>query len=53
LEEYEEEVRDIARRFGTRELPTDVSIELILLPLPSKRDLIEELDQELRIWQQI
>jgi hypothetical protein len=52
-EEFVAEVRALHERFATRELPTKVIVDLILVPLKSKADLVAELDRKLRIHQEI
>jgi hypothetical protein len=46
-------VRGLHERFATRELPGKVILDLILVPLLSKVELVAELDQKLRVHQQI
>lgn len=43
----------MCERFAARDLPTKVIVDLILVPLKSKADLVVELDRKLRIHQAI
>ncbi len=52
-DEFAAEVRTTHQRFAERELPTKVIVDLILVPLKSKADLVAELDRKLRIHQQL
>lgn len=52
-EEFTTEVRSLHERFAARKLPTKVIVDLILVPLKSKADLVAELDRKLRIHQEI
>jgi hypothetical protein len=40
----------LRERFGDRKLPKDVRIELLLLPMHLKADLVKALDTKLRAW---
>lgn len=50
---FETEVREMQARFASRDLPTDVLIHLILVPLLSKADFVQRLDEKLKAWQTI
>jgi hypothetical protein len=52
-EEFAAEVHALHERFAARELPTKVIVDLILVPLKSKANLVVELDRKLRIHQDI
>ena len=52
-DEFDIEVRALHQRFAKRDLPTKVIVDLILVPLRSKADLVSELDRKLRIHQQL
>jgi len=52
-DEFASEVRTLCERFAARDLPTKVIVDLILVPLKSKADLVVELDRKLRIHQAI
>lgn len=53
VSEFEREVRDNWARFATKELPPNIRIRLILLPLQDKAKLVTELDRMLKAWQNI
>ena len=44
------EVAGIQRRFADRNLPSDVLIELLLVPMDKKADLVRELETRLKAW---
>jgi len=50
---FEAEIRKHHTLFTGKELPKDVTIHLILLPLNTKKRLLEELDTKLQAWQTI
>ncbi|MFG1910997.1 DUF1837 domain-containing protein [Kribbella sp. NPDC048928] len=52
-EEFESEVRKHWATFAGKELPTNVRIRLLLLPLYEKAALLKELDGLLKTWQNI
>ncbi|TQJ35757.1 HamA C-terminal domain-containing protein [Arthrobacter sp. SLBN-122] len=39
------------RRFGKRTMPREVKIHLILLPMATKKDLLDAFDERLKAWQ--
>jgi hypothetical protein len=47
------EVLDVRSKFANRSLPKDVVIDLLLVPLHRKADLLGELDRRLRAWRTI
>jgi hypothetical protein len=47
------EVTDLQQRFAGRNLPTDVVIDLLLVPLERKADLVTALETRLKAWQLI
>lgn len=49
----EEEVRTHHGTFSDCELPSDVKVDLILVPLFSKKEFVAELDRKLKLWQSI
>jgi hypothetical protein len=51
--ELEAEVTDLQQRFAGRNLPGDVVIDLLLVPLHRKADLIKALELRLKAWQKI
>lgn len=52
-EEFEAEVRKHWATFAAKELPTNVRIRLLLLPLYEKATLLKQLDGLLKTWQSI
>lgn len=52
-EELEREFREHYETFIEKEIPDNLTIHLILVPLNTKKELVQELHQKLRIWQQI
>lgn len=50
---FEEEIRGHYKTFSNSNLPTDVRIHLFLLPLKSKAELNQKLDEKLKTWQNI
>jgi hypothetical protein len=52
-ETFDTEVRELQARFAHKQLPTDVLIHLILVPLLSKEDFVKSLDEKLKAWQSI
>ena len=51
--QFEREVMEYYKAFCSKDLPTNVSIHLFLLPLHQKATLIAALDNRLKGWQQI
>lgn len=55
--EYKDELinefRDHYGSFISKEIPGNLEIHLILVPLNTKEELVEELDKKLKVWQQI
>jgi hypothetical protein len=49
-EQLADEVADIRNRFAGRKLPKAVTLELILVPLHRKQDLLKALETRLRAW---
>ncbi len=47
------EIEDLHRRFAEKQLPGEILVHLLLVPLKSKRDLVASLDQKLKAWQAI
>jgi hypothetical protein len=47
------EITDLQTRFAGRNLPADVTIDLLLVPLERKADLIKALETRLKAWQLI
>jgi hypothetical protein len=52
-EEFEREVRDLHDAFVEAEAPTDVTIELLLMPLADKAEFVKALHGKLEAWQRI
>jgi hypothetical protein len=52
-DEFAAEVRALHQRFAQRVLPTKVIVDLILVPLKNKAELVAELDRKLRIHQHL
>ncbi|MCW3046824.1 MAG: hypothetical protein JWO74_1108 [Solirubrobacterales bacterium] len=52
-EQLAEEIAGIRERFSGRTLPKDVTIELLLVPMHRKADLIKSLETRLRAWRLI
>ena len=54
-EEYIEEfINEIERnyiKFSSKKLPNEIDIHLILMPLKSKEELVQKLDEKLKVWQ--
>ncbi len=50
---FEEEVAANYQKFADKKLPSDVVINLFLVPLESKKQLNEKLDAKLKVWQTI
>lgn len=53
LARFEEEVQEHYKTFSGSNLPTEVRIHLFLLPLKSKAELNQKLDEKLKTWQNI
>ena len=49
----EAEVRELQRRFARRRLPKEIVINLLLLPLASKQQLVDALDARLRLYREL
>jgi hypothetical protein len=52
-EAFAAEILELHERFGKRDLPTQVIVDLVLVPLRSKAEFLEELHRKLRIHQQL
>ncbi len=50
---FTSEINANYQRFASKSLPQNVKIHLFLLPLHTKRKLIEKLDEQLKIWQRL
>lgn len=50
---FEEEIMQSYGKFASKELPQNVVINLFLMPLKDKADLIGRLDEKLKVWQSI
>lgn len=50
---FEAEIRKHHSNFSNKALPEDITIHLILLPLNTKKRLLQELDSKLQAWQTI
>lgn len=50
---FEEEIRKLQTRFANHDIPLNVLIHLILVPLLSKSDFVKQLDERLKAWQTI
>ena len=50
---FEEEVLKHRDTFAAQKLPTKTRIELLLVPLGSKKQLVDKFDEQLRRWQRI
>lgn len=50
---FEEEVSANYQKFSEKELPGNVVINLFLVPLESKKQIVEKLDAKLKVWQAI
>lgn len=51
LQELEKEVREHHRKFSDRQLPDSIRVELILLPMHLKQDLVDAFDRRLEACQ--
>lgn len=51
--DFANEVEQVYRSFSSRDLPASVQIQLFLMPLDSKVELVKALDQNLRMWQEL
>ena len=52
-EKFKEEIHSGYEKFVKKALPGNVQINLFLVPLESKENLINKLDEKLRVWQSI
>jgi hypothetical protein len=52
-EAFETEIRKYYQTFKNKQLPTNITIHLILFPLNTKEILISELDNKLKAWQSL
>ena len=52
-ERFVDEVTKGHAKFSNRERPADLTVNLILVPLQQKRELVRRLDERLRAWQRI
>ena len=50
---FEKEIRKHHATFASKNLPKDIAVHLILLPLNTKANLLAELDTKLKAWQTI
>lgn len=50
---FEAEILDRYSKFASKNLPSDIRIHLFLLPLEKKAELVELLDNKLKVWQSI
>jgi HamA len=50
---FETEVRKLQHKFAGHDLPAEVMIHLILVPLLCKADFVKRLDEKLKAWQTI
>jgi hypothetical protein len=48
--EFSTEIADIRERFAKKHLPKDVTIDLVLVPMKSKAELLKALETRLRAW---
>lgn len=53
IDDFREEVEKGYSNFAGKSLPANVSIHLFLLPLEDKKQLVQELDKQLKGWQGI
>ena len=53
IRQFEEEIRKHHKTFSMKGLPSDVRLHLFLMPLKSKKELVEMLDGKLKTWQSI
>lgn len=53
LTAFEEEIRGLHDYFVNREMPPEILVHLLLVPLKSKREFVEALDAKLKAWQSI
>ena len=51
--QFREEVQRHLATFASKELPDNIRIRLVLLPLESKKQLQRKLHEKLEIWQLI
>jgi hypothetical protein len=51
--ELEAEITNLQERFAGRDLPSDVVVDLLLVPLERKAELIKQLELRLKAWQKI
>lgn len=52
-EQFEAEILDVRQRFEAKKLPKDVVIDLLLVPMKQKSELLKILEKKLRSWQGI
>lgn len=50
-EQFEAEILDIRERFAAKNLPQDIVIDLLLVPMREKKELLKILESKLRSWQ--
>lgn len=53
VDEFRKEILSLHEYFRERDLPADILVHLLLVPLQSKRDFVAALDEKLRAWQAI
>lgn len=53
IQQFEKEVRKHYATFSDNDLPSELRIHLFLLPLKSKKDLVQMLDEKLKTWQNL
>lgn len=53
VNEFREEILTLHRYFRERELPAEILVHLLLVPLRTKREFVAALDEKLKAWQAI